>query len=195
MHDEIALHVRDGWLGNHRLKLSSLSITHEHFAVMPVKRRLLRKEITYSEAKASTYNIVHELSYEREQLRFYNHVYRHRDDIAALVAHHFGLYPSACQVEEPTEWMKGSFNLCVPVRVGTLRRVIMRFPLPYRTGEKFRPGNGDEKVRCEAATYAWIGQECPSIPIPHLYGFGLSTGQLVSVLTSDTTMACVANHH
>ena len=76
--------------------------------------------------------------------------------------------------------MSGSFNLCVLVRVNALQRVVIRFPLPYRIGDKFRPGDADEKVRCKAATYAWLRQECPSIPIPHLYGFALSTGQLVS---------------
>lgn len=147
---------------------------------MPTKRLLLQEAITYSEAKASYDNVVHELSYEDEQAKFYNRIYRHRAVIAALVAHHLGLSPSACQVEEPKEWMGGSFNLCVPVRVNALQRVVIRFPLPYRIGDKFRPGNADEKVRCEAATYAWLRQECPSIPIPHLYGFALSTGQLVS---------------
>ncbi|SMR55933.1 unnamed protein product [Zymoseptoria tritici ST99CH_3D1] len=32
-------------------------------------------------------------------------------------------------------------------------------------------------LRCEAAAYAWIQQFCPKVPIPQLYGFGLSSGQ------------------
>jgi hypothetical protein len=51
--------------------------------------------------------------------------------------------------------------------------------LPYRIGEDCCPGNGDEKVRCEAGTYAWLQENCPTVPIPRLYGFGLSTGQTV----------------
>ncbi|EAS37542.2 uncharacterized protein CIMG_02896 [Coccidioides immitis RS] len=144
---------------------------------MPTKRTL-RGEITYSQAKERDGNVVHELSYTGEQAKFYTRIYRNRDAISELVAHHLGICPAACQVEEPKKWMSGSFNLCVPVNVNALRRVIMRFPLPYRVGENFRPGNADEKVRCEAATYAWISREHPSIPIPHLYGFALSTGQL-----------------
>jgi len=62
------------------------------------------------------------------------------------------------------------------------QRVLIRFPLPYRVGDKVCPGNGDEKVRCEAATYAWMQKECPSIPIPQIYGFALSTGQCVCAL-------------
>ncbi|EER28268.1 hypothetical protein CPC735_061410 [Coccidioides posadasii C735 delta SOWgp] len=69
--------------------------------------------------------------------------------------------------------MHGSFNLCVPVTTPA-NRVLVRLPLPYRVGEYVRPGNSDEKVCCEAGTYAWLRRECPSVPIPHLYGCGLS---------------------
>ncbi|KIW85238.1 hypothetical protein Z517_00628 [Fonsecaea pedrosoi CBS 271.37] len=31
----------------------------------------------------------------------------------------------------------------------------------------------DEKVRSEAATYIWMQQNCPEIPIPYLWGFGI----------------------
>ncbi|KAF7158008.1 hypothetical protein CNMCM6106_004297 [Aspergillus hiratsukae] len=55
--------------------------------------------------------------------------------------------------------MHGSFNLCVPVTVEEFGRVIIRFPLPYRVGDSFHPGNSDEKVKCEAGTYAWLQQE------------------------------------
>lgn len=54
---------------------------------------------------------------------------------------------------------------------------MIRFALPHRVGEEACPGNGDEKVNCEAGTYAWIQEDCPDIPIPHMYGFGLSTGK------------------
>ena len=79
------------------------------------------------------------------------------------------------------EWIHGSFNVCIPVTIFAQnpRRVIVRFPLPYRVGEDFRPGNADEKVRCEAGTYAWLEQACPDIPIPRLYGFAMSTGESV----------------
>ncbi|PGH08670.1 hypothetical protein AJ79_05952 [Helicocarpus griseus UAMH5409] len=150
-----------------------------HSLTMSTKRSLLRREITYSEAKRSHENVVHELSYPK-CAQSSTRIYRRREVIAALVAHHLGVCPSTCQVEEPKKWMSGSFNLCVPVKItSTSRRLVIRFPLPYRVGDNFRPGNADEKVRCEAATYAWISQECPSIPMPHLYGFALSTGQLL----------------
>ncbi|KIA75690.1 hypothetical protein HK57_00505 [Aspergillus ustus] len=58
------------------------------------------------------------------------------------------------------------------------RQLMIRFPLPYKVGEDYRPGNADENVRCEAGTYAWMQENCPTVPIPQLYGFGLSTGEI-----------------
>ena len=84
-----------------------------------------------------------------------------------------------CYAADWGEWMHGSFNLYIPVSVENSRRVLLRFSLPYRVGEAFYPGNGDEKVRYEAGTYAWLQQECPTILIPHLYGFALLTRQYV----------------
>lgn len=89
-----------------------------------------------------------------------------------------------CHVSEVRYWLRGSFNICIPISIQNSRqqprkRVILRFPLPYRIGDDFRPGNGDEKIQCEAGTYAWLQQNCPDIPIPRLYGFALSTGETV----------------
>lgn len=61
-------------------------------------------------------------------------------------------------------------------------RVLVRFPLPYHVGELSKPGNSDEKVWCEAGTYAWLEENCPDIPIPRLYGFGMGTGEAVETL-------------
>ncbi|RMZ76005.1 hypothetical protein DV738_g5194, partial [Chaetothyriales sp. CBS 135597] len=52
---------------------------------------------------------------------------------------------------------------------------MFRLPLPYKVGGA---ENGDEKIRCEAATYIWLQENCPSVPIPRLHGFGLSTGEM-----------------
>ncbi|EEQ31879.1 conserved hypothetical protein [Microsporum canis CBS 113480] len=49
-------------------------------------------------------------------------------------------------------------------------RVLLRLPLPYKVEEVFRPGNVDEKLRCEAGTYTWL-QENHGISIPRLYEF------------------------
>ncbi|OAT14013.1 hypothetical protein BDBG_09105 [Blastomyces gilchristii SLH14081] len=101
--------------------------------------------------------------------KFYTRIYRNRDAISKLVAHHLSIYPSACQVEveEPKKWMSGSFNLCVPVNVNTFTTRNHAFSSSLsRWRELFFLAT---RMR---------SQECPSVPIPHLYGFGLSTGQL-----------------
>ncbi|KAI2722587.1 hypothetical protein CBS147332_3516 [Penicillium roqueforti] len=92
-----------------------------------------------------------------------------------------------CHVSEVRYWLRGSFNICIPISIQNSRqqprkRVILRFPLPYRIGDDFRPGNGDKKIQCEAGTYAWLQQNCPDIPIPRLYGFALSTGETFTKL-------------
>ncbi|KAG7120734.1 hypothetical protein HYQ45_014778 [Verticillium longisporum] len=35
----------------------------------------------------------------------------------------------------------------------------------------------DEKLRCEVATYIWIQEHCPDIPIPKLHAFGFTDGR------------------
>lgn len=60
----------------------------------------------------------------------------------------------------------------------------MRFASPFKIGDLPFPGNADEKVRTEAGTYAWLQENCPTIGIPHLYGFGLSNGRRVSKTNS-----------
>ncbi|KAJ6020698.1 hypothetical protein N7540_006202 [Penicillium herquei] len=106
----------------------------------------------------------------------------------AVVIPHLGLpSPNACPVADVEDWLHGSFNVCIPVTISVKgrqkhsgTRVLLRLPLPYRTGEEFRRGNSDEKIRGEAGTYAWLQENCPDIPIPQLYGFATSDGQTSS---------------
>lgn len=157
------------------------------YTPMPKTRRLLLQEITYSEAQDNQSNIFHKLTFPSQRGQFLDHVYRHRSWIQTVLSHHLNLRSGdACRVSQPDEWLHGSFNLCIPVQINThnelgTNKILVRIPLPYRIGEAFRPGNADEKLRCEAGTYAWLQQTAPSIQVPRLYGFGLSTGQCVSV--------------
>ena len=152
---------------------------------MALPRRLLRGEITYSSAKDEETNILHKLTLWEERNKFFNHLYRKRGLIQTIAAFHLGLSAKEnCRVAEPDNWLHGSFNLCIPIVIqgGNNRpdqQFIIRFPLPYRVGETYRPGNADEKLRCEAGAYIWLQAHCPDIPIPYLFGFGLSTGQSV----------------
>lgn len=158
-------------------------------------RSLLRGEITYSTAKREEVNILHRLGYPNKRTEFLTHIAEKRDRIKAIVEHHLNLESSdSCHVAGVENWRHGSFNVCIPVTIDDWagkqqrgRRVLLRFPLPYRVGEVFRPGNGDEKIRCEAGTYAWLEENCPDVPIPRLYGFAMSTGETVSHSLTYTT--------
>lgn len=139
---------------------------------------LLRGSITLSHALRNDDNILLELSYPEKRLQFYLSLYQRRNAIEALVAHYLRLPQEACKAAEVKEWIHGSFNVCIPVDIMTrrhpARKVIIRFPMPYKLGESVCPGNAEEKVRCEVATYIWIQQNCPTVPISRLWGFGFA---------------------
>jgi hypothetical protein len=61
------------------------------------------------------------------------------------------------------------------------KRVIIRVPLPYKVGGSRYPSNASEKLRCEAASFIWIQDNCPTVPIPYLWGFGFSDSQSVCI--------------
>lgn len=152
-------------------------------------RNLLSGPVTLSAATAKSRNVLHALEYPQQKETFYKRMETHRPLLADLVAHHLGTKPTDVTISSQEYWRHGSFNLCIPVHVNPSAKskppqfVLLRFPLPYRVGEAVRPGNSDEKVNCEAATYAWLQENCPSVPIPQLYGFGLSTNQRVRAST------------
>jgi len=64
----------------------------------------------------------------------------------------------------------------------------MRIPMPYKIGGRKDPSNIDEKLRSEAATMITIHQRASDIPIPKLYGFGLTTGQRVRLFPVPSSM-------
>ncbi|KAI2090916.1 hypothetical protein LOZ36_001143 [Ophidiomyces ophidiicola] len=155
-------------------------------------RRLMRREITYSSAKTNETNMLVSLGYYSKLYDFFLHLYRHENLLKQAAAHHLGVNPERCEVALVTQWLFGSFNVCIPIVIDTQKSVLMRFPLPHRVGESFRPGNSDEKLRCEAGTYTWLQQNCPSIPIPRLYGFAFSTGQSFTAIENMPLIArCV----
>ncbi|KFZ19795.1 hypothetical protein V502_03462 [Pseudogymnoascus sp. VKM F-4520 (FW-2644)] len=138
---------------------------------------LPRGEITYPTARAKEVNILKRLQYPVEEAKFFHHIDNKRNWIKAVVAHHLKLRsPASYQVADIKSWYHGGFNVCIPVTISAWegkeqpgQRVLIRFPLPYRVGEAFRPGNGDEKIRCEAGAYAYLQENCPEVPIPRLY--------------------------
>nr|POF12755.1 hypothetical protein CFP56_09907 [Quercus suber] len=112
-------------------------------------------------------NLEHTLDFQRQlDLR--------RSQIEKLIQRHLGIPQSGFVLSQPSEWIWGSFNICLPIDIISAydkklpRQVLIRFPLPFNVGEDFRPGSIDEKLRCEAATYIWLRSNCPTVPIPRL---------------------------
>ncbi|CAG9951872.1 unnamed protein product [Clonostachys rosea f. rosea IK726] len=170
-------------------------------------RKLLSGPITLCEAKEKGFNVVHQLEYPQLNEPSFGALRAKLTLFAPLLHHHLYVDPANCNVSPPENWRHGSFNVCVPARVDVPgltqpRFIMVRFPLPYRVGEATRPGNADEKLRCEAATYAWLQEHCPSVPIPHLYGVGFSTGQqppthggLAGYMDFSDTFGCCSACH
>jgi hypothetical protein len=155
---------------------------------MPRTLRLLNRDITLEEALSEDDDILHEISYPQKRLDFYYYLLEHRDDLEQLVSFHLRVPREKCLVARDfKEWIHGSFNACIPVYVDvsprfSAKKVFMRFPLPYKVGESEFPGNAEEKLRCEVATYIWIQTHHPDVPIPSLRGFGFAHGRSVCSL-------------
>ncbi|KAK0101945.1 hypothetical protein ONS95_001246 [Cadophora gregata] len=149
---------------------------------MPKTLPLLHGEMTVESALDDDDNMLQALAYPQKRFDFFVYLWKHRSEIEDIVSDHLGLNGRGlCQIGEVKDWMAGSFNVCIPVHVHGAKvrskRVIIRFPLPYKVGELQHPGNAEEKIRSEAATFIWIQENCPGVPIPHLWGFGLPDGQ------------------
>ncbi|PYI11878.1 hypothetical protein BO78DRAFT_465861 [Aspergillus sclerotiicarbonarius CBS 121057] len=143
----------------------------------PAPLPLLRGTTTLGSALEEEEDMLLELDYPEQRVDFFVSLYRNRAEIEHIAARHLEL--DTCQLGAVKEWVHGSFNVCIPIYVSNQNqpRALIRFPLPYKVGESKYPGNVDEKLRCEAATFIWMREHCPDIPIPRLWGFGLVRGQ------------------
>ncbi|KAL1971002.1 hypothetical protein VTN77DRAFT_2836 [Rasamsonia byssochlamydoides] len=144
---------------------------------------LLRgRSITLEDALEDDDNILARLDYPKKQASFWSHLSARKTEIEAVVWFHLGV--EHCRVSEEDSWLFGSYNVCIPVYINRssacdARTVLVRIPLPFKVGEAEHPGNVDEKLRCEVATYIWMQENCPDVPIPSLFGFGFPDGQTV----------------
>lgn len=165
-------------------------------AVLSAKPRkaLLRSFITQSSAELREEDMRFELHYATCRARLFTELENRADEIRQLVASHCGLPSSDLVCVSPMHepdctpvWLHGSFNVCIPVHINHPRlpaTLALRVALPYKLGEIAYPGNLEEKVRSEAATYIWISQNCPQVPIVNLRGFGVPGGMSVSARSS-----------
>ncbi|OBT83687.1 hypothetical protein VE02_07576 [Pseudogymnoascus sp. 03VT05] len=137
-----------------------------------------RKPITYESALNKDVNIISQAAYLEAATELYQSLWDQRQTIEALVRHHLRLSKQdTCFVDAKAQWIRGSFNVCIPIEVRSTRyykKLIFRCPMPHKLAEVKYPGTVDEKLSSEVGTYAWIHQQCPDIRIPHLYGFGFS---------------------
>ncbi|RDL30741.1 Uncharacterized protein BP5553_10086 [Venustampulla echinocandica] len=143
---------------------------------------LLRGSISLKSALENDDNILQELSYPDQRIDFFVYLFARRREIEATVSYHLGFGVDMCRMGGVDEWIAGSFNVCIPIYIDKrakhhARRVLIRLPLPYKVGESKHPGNAEEKLRCEAAAFIWIQENCPTVPIPYLWGFGFPGGR------------------
>lgn len=120
------------------------------------------------------------MEWDRLQQDFFDYLEAETITIETIVAQHLDLaVHQSCRVAERSQWLAGTFNVCVPVFISNWRaeRVLIRCPFPHRLGGTLM----EEKIRCEAASSAWISRNCPRVPVPHLWGFGLPGGLRVSM--------------
>lgn len=146
-----------------------------------------REPITYESALNKDANIISQAAYLEAATELYQSLWDQRRTIQALVKHHLRLSNrDTCVVSEKAQWIRGSFNVCIPIEVQSTRchkKLIFRCPMPHKLAEVKYPGTVDEKLSSEVGTYAWMQHQCPDIRIPHLYGFGFSDHRHVSYYT------------
>jgi len=145
------------------------------------------KQVTEEEALDDDWDMIPTLTAFRKTRQFCDRLECHRTQLEALIARHLGIPASDFVLLSKDHWIWGSFNICLPLDIKRTaytsslpRQAILRFALPFRCGEEYNPGNVEEKLRCEAATYIWLQRHCPSIPTPRLLGIGFPGTESVS---------------
>jgi hypothetical protein len=141
---------------------------------------LLEGPIDVETALGHDDNILAQLRYPAQQKQFRSSLAAHKADIEAIIRYQLGV--DWCHLCVPETWRSGSFNVVIPILLRHNKRVFIRLPLPYKIGEENVPGNTEEKLRTEIATYIWLEERCPDVPITKLHGFGLPGGLTVCCL-------------
>lgn len=152
---------------------------------------LLRGSITLTDALDRDEDVCFQLGLVQKREDFFRMLSNAAHDIEAIVATHLAVPQSNCtMLSDIKTWRAGSYNVCIPVHVQRpgqkyIQKVLIRFPQPYKIGEDWKPGNSEEKLRTEVATYIWMQKNCPTVPIPRLLGFGFPSGTSVRL---DSTL-------
>ncbi|KAK9438802.1 Aminoglycoside phosphotransferase [Metarhizium brunneum] len=135
------------------------------------------ESVTFEEAKNLDFNVIHRHNQVALAKQLYHDLWSHRESIATITKKQLGLDAGAeCSVALPQDWIRGKFNVCIPIEVKSRRlgrRVLMRCPMPFALRDS---ASLDEKLRGEVGAYLWMQEHCPDIRIPQLYGFSTSNG-------------------
>lgn len=139
------------------------------------------------------------MEWDRLRKEFSEYLENETPTIEAIVAQHLNLRShQACRVASRSQWLdKGTFNLCVPVFINNwhMRRVLVRCPFPHRLGGLHATALLEEKLRCEAASFAHLSRNHSRVPIPRLLGFGLPGGLHVSRIPLWNNWLTVSSSH
>ncbi|KAG5981690.1 hypothetical protein E4U55_002671 [Claviceps digitariae] len=134
--------------------------------------------LTSEKAKAQDFSVHHRRNHIALMEELYISLWKQRNTIVSIIRTQLRLENEAnCVVAFPQDWIRGKFNVCIPVEVDSRQfrgKFIMRCPLPFAVAETIYPGSIEEKLRGEIGAYVWMQQHCPDIRIPHLCGFSIS---------------------
>ncbi len=135
---------------------------------------------TFDAAKNKDWNVLQRHKNLVSKERLLAELWSNRRALAAVTKHHLGRGAGvACDVADPSAWISGSFNVCVPIQVRSPHRpdwkVMLRCPIPSKLAEEYYPGTVEEKMRGEVAAYAFMQKQCPETRIPQLYGFSFGS--------------------
>lgn len=125
-------------------------------------------------------NMLVRLGWESRKESFLQYLESQTSTIENIVRHHLSLSRhQLCTITARDFWISGTFNVCIPVSIAGshVEKLMFRCPLPHRFDQtNHTPSTLEEKIRCEAASMAWISKHCPNVPIPRLWGVGLPCG-------------------
>nr|POE56220.1 hypothetical protein CFP56_69173 [Quercus suber] len=149
------------------------------------------KVITEEDALDEEWDMIPALTTYQRTLSFCKDLENRRSQLERLISRHLGVPLSAFVPLSQSHWVWGSFNICFPIDIKSDTRTlptqtIPRLPLPFTAGEEYSPGNIDEKLRCEAATYIWLRRHCPSIPTPRLLAMGFPGVQSFTAIEKES---------
>ncbi|ATY64938.1 SET domain [Cordyceps militaris] len=112
-------------------------------------------------------NVLFSMRYPELQKQFYASILEQTVELEDMICRL--LQVQECKIHrQPRAWMHGSFNVAIIVWLPSGKAAYLRLPFSHRIGEGPFPGNLEEKIRTETATYLWLQEHCPDVPIPTL---------------------------